>query len=96
MITRITISTNKIRELIKYMSTDVICPYCGHQNKRQKEHDVDMQKYGKTCFSCNNCGMLFTLRDDGDGEFVSIRERITISTNKISEALRLGDIKNKS
>ena len=26
--------------------------------------------------------MLFTLRDDGDGEFVSIRERITISTRE--------------
>ncbi|MFT9496352.1 hypothetical protein [Anaerosolibacter sp.] len=53
------------------MSEYVICPYCGHQNAREEEHNIDMKKYGKTCFSCDSCDKLFTLRDDGDGEFVS-------------------------
>jgi transposase-like protein len=49
----------------------IVCPYCGHLNIRTEEHERDMHDVGKACFCCEGCGKLFTLQDDGCGEFVS-------------------------
>lgn len=54
------------------IGNSVKCPHCGASNKRAESHKQDMQIYGKTVFDCEGCGRLFTLADDGDGEYVHI------------------------
>nr|DAQ35641.1 MAG TPA: RNA polymerase-like protein [Caudoviricetes sp.] len=56
------------------MSKEVACPHCGACNTVAEFNDRDMREYGKTVFCCCQCDKLFTLRDDGDGEFISSRQ----------------------
>lgn len=65
-------STSKfIGELVKIENV-VICPHCGAKNERTENNKQDMNIYGKTVFNCDKCDRLFTLCDDGDGEYIRI------------------------
>ena len=61
----------KIEEQFK-ITHGVICPHCGKENEKEYRHKQDMSLYGKAVFNCTGCDKLFTLADDGDGEYVHI------------------------
>ena len=52
------------------------CPYCGGNNTIEQNNIDDMNAYSKTVINCMKCDVLFTIRDDGDGEYINKRDQI--------------------
>lgn len=53
------------------MSKKLECPYCKAINTITDEEYKDIDFVGKVVVECNKCNKLYTLRDDGDGEYIS-------------------------
>jgi transcription elongation factor Elf1 len=48
------------------------CPHCGNITLFNTfDYEENMQEVGKYVVDCKTCDRLFTIRDDGDCEFVS-------------------------
>lgn len=49
----------------------VTCPYCGNNHKLTKDDYDELDDVGKSVIDCYACGHYFTVRDEGDGIFVT-------------------------